>query len=76
LDLPLRCVEQIDFLLVSGSLKDRLVGAGVVRRGMYDLEGLTTAAGRTIDIKKQYHTVPHWQCGLRSWWGRAEFNIR
>jgi endonuclease/exonuclease/phosphatase family metal-dependent hydrolase len=69
--------EQIDFLLVSRPLKDRLVGAGVVRRGIYDLEVLTTAAGGTIDIEKQYDTVTHWTNAASDhgavW---AEFNIR
>jgi endonuclease/exonuclease/phosphatase family metal-dependent hydrolase len=52
--------EQIDFLLVSRPLKDRLIQAGVVRRGIYDLEALTTAAGGTVDIEKQYDAVTSW----------------
>ena len=54
-----RSFEQIDYLLVSKPLKDRFVEAGVERRGMYDLEGLTTA-DPDVDNEKEFSTVSHW----------------
>jgi hypothetical protein len=68
--------EQIDFLLVSRPLKDRMVRAGVVRQGIYDLEALTTAAGGTVGIEKEYDAVTSWTNAASDhgvvW---AEFNI-
>lgn len=52
--------EQIDYLLVSRPLRDRMKEAGVVRRGIYDLEALTTAASGAVDVEKEYETVTHW----------------
>jgi len=52
--------EQIDFILVSQPLKDRLRKAGVERRGMYRLKKLTTASNGLVDVENEYDTVTHW----------------
>ena len=54
-----RSFEQIDYLLVSKPLKDNFIKAGVERRGMYNLNKLTTS-DPTIDNETQYSTVTHW----------------
>jgi endonuclease/exonuclease/phosphatase family metal-dependent hydrolase len=68
--------EQIDFLLVSEPLKDKLVKAGVVRQGIYNLKAITEKAGGTVDIETEYPTVTNWTDAASDhgavW---AEFNI-
>ena len=54
-----RSFEQIDYLLVSKPLKDRLIEAGVQRKGMYNLKHLT-ASDDAVDTESQYDTVTHW----------------
>ncbi len=54
--------EQIDYLLVSKPLKDRFRGAGVERRGMYNLKNLTSSAP-TIPTETQFSSVTHWTNG-------------
>jgi endonuclease/exonuclease/phosphatase family metal-dependent hydrolase len=51
--------EQIDYILVSTPLKQRFLEAGVERRGIYELNTLTTASG-VVDIETEYPTVTHW----------------
>lgn len=51
--------EQIDYILVSKPLKDRLIKAGVQRKGLYNLKKLT-ASDNTIENETQYNTVTHW----------------
>lgn len=53
-------IEQIDFVLVSKALHERLSDAGVERRGMFKLEKLTTGSNGLVDIEKEYDTVTHW----------------
>jgi endonuclease/exonuclease/phosphatase family metal-dependent hydrolase len=53
-------VEQIDFLLVSEPLKDAFRKAGVERRGIYDLERITSKAKGGVGVEKQYPTVGHY----------------
>lgn len=52
--------EQIDYLLVSKPLRDALVKAGVERRGMYQLEKLTTGATGLVEVQEEFDTVTHW----------------
>jgi endonuclease/exonuclease/phosphatase family metal-dependent hydrolase len=49
--------EQIDFILVSKALKGKFRKAGVERRGMFELEKLTTASGGLVEIEKEYDSV-------------------
>ena len=68
--------EQIDFILVSKPLKDKFIKAGVERRGIYDLENLTSNSGNSVDVEKQYDKVTHWTNAASDhgavW---AEFNL-
>jgi endonuclease/exonuclease/phosphatase family metal-dependent hydrolase len=52
--------EQIDYLLVSKPLKDRLRQAGVERRGMDKLKGLTEGSNGGVEVETQYNSVTHW----------------
>jgi endonuclease/exonuclease/phosphatase family metal-dependent hydrolase len=52
--------EQIDFILVSKPLRDRLRQAGVERRGIHNLKKLTTSSNGLVDIEEEYDTVTHW----------------
>jgi endonuclease/exonuclease/phosphatase family metal-dependent hydrolase len=52
--------EQIDFVLVSKPLRDMFKKAGVERRGIYDLNRLTTSAQGLVDVETQYDTVTSW----------------
>jgi endonuclease/exonuclease/phosphatase family metal-dependent hydrolase len=52
--------EQIDFVLVSKPLKDRFRGAGVERRGIYNLRKLTTSSHGLVDVEREYSKVTHW----------------
>ncbi len=52
--------EQIDFVLVSKPLKDRFRKAGVIRKGIYDLNNLTTVAGGQVPAEVEYPKVTHW----------------
>jgi endonuclease/exonuclease/phosphatase family metal-dependent hydrolase len=49
--------EQIDFLLASKPLKERLVKSGVERRGIVSLKKMTTSAKGLVDIETEYDTV-------------------
>lgn len=51
--------EQIDYLLVSTPLKHRFAAAGVERRGIFDLNLLTSASG-VVDVETEYETVTSW----------------
>lgn len=51
--------EQIDYVLVSKPLKEKFIKAGVERRGMYDLDGLTSG-NPDIDDETQFDSVTHW----------------
>lgn len=68
--------EQIDYVLVSEALKGQFHEAGVWRRGMHELEKLTTSSGGTVDVEKEYATVTHWTNAASDhgavW---AEFNL-
>jgi endonuclease/exonuclease/phosphatase family metal-dependent hydrolase len=68
--------EQIDYLLVSKPLKQRLVSAGVERRGIHRLKALTENAGNGIPVETEYDTVTHWTNAASDhgavW---AEFNL-
>jgi endonuclease/exonuclease/phosphatase family metal-dependent hydrolase len=52
--------EQIDFLLVSEPLKEKLAKAGVVRRGICDLKAITEETDGAVEVETQYPTVTHW----------------
>jgi endonuclease/exonuclease/phosphatase family metal-dependent hydrolase len=52
--------EQIDFILVSEPLKQRILNAGVWRRGIYNLKKMTSASNGQVDIEDEYDTVTHW----------------
>lgn len=52
--------EQIDFMLVSRALKDRLQKAGVERRGIFGLQKMTSAYKGSVDVEKEYDTVTRW----------------
>jgi endonuclease/exonuclease/phosphatase family metal-dependent hydrolase len=52
--------EQIDFILVSKPLKTRFLEAGVNRRGIYQLEKLTSSANGLVDVEKEYDDVKAW----------------
>ncbi len=55
--------NQIDYLLVSQPLKNALVAAGVERRGIYNLNKLTTESQGTqhqVAIETEFDTVTHW----------------
>ncbi|MBD3413633.1 MAG: endonuclease/exonuclease/phosphatase family protein [Candidatus Aminicenantes bacterium] len=52
--------EQIDYILVSKPLKDRLNDAGVERRGIHKLKTLTTSSNGLVDVEKEYDSVTHW----------------
>lgn len=52
--------EQIDFILVSKPLKNRLSKAGVLRKGMYELKKLTTSSNGVVPVEKEYKKVTHW----------------
>lgn len=54
-----RSFEQIDYVLVSRPLRDVFREAGVERRGIYELEDLTTA-DPDVDDEVEYDTVTHW----------------
>jgi endonuclease/exonuclease/phosphatase family metal-dependent hydrolase len=47
--------NKIDYLLVSEALADRITGAGIERRGMFDLEKLT--GGK----EKSFKGIDHWK---------------
>lgn len=49
--------EQIDFLLVSQPLKEMFSKAGVVRKGIFGLNRLTTASGGDVQIESEYPTL-------------------
>ena len=55
--------NQIDYLLVSEPLKKKFVGAGVERRGIYDLNGLTTKYSSKVAIETEFPSVTHWTNG-------------
>lgn len=52
--------EQIDFILISRSLKDRFSKSGVERRGIFNLKKLTTESEGEVDVEEQYDTVTSW----------------
>ena len=52
--------EQIDYLLVSRPLRNALEGAGVIRRGIYNLEQLTGTPNSGVATETEYDTVTHW----------------
>lgn len=52
--------NQIDYLLVSEPLKKAFVKAGVERRGIYNLEGLTSKQPPKVAVEKEFPEVTHW----------------
>ncbi len=52
--------EQIDYLLVSKPLQERLRQAGVERRGLYRLKKLTSGSGGAVETEEEFDTVTHW----------------
>ena len=54
-----RSFEQIDYVLVSKPLKERMVKAGVFRKGIYNLKNLTEG-DPDIPNETQYSTVRTW----------------
>lgn len=68
--------EQIDFVLVSKALKDNFKAAGVERRGIYNLEKLTSSSNGLVDVEKEYSSVTRWTNAASDhgavW---AEFNL-
>jgi len=52
--------EQIDYLLISKPLKQRLIKAGVARKGMPNLHKLTTD-NPSVQTEKEYPTVTSWR---------------
>ncbi|MEM7469614.1 MAG: endonuclease/exonuclease/phosphatase family protein [Pseudomonadota bacterium] len=57
-----RDFEQIDYLLVSRPLRDRLTDAGVYRKGMYRLHALTSKDDDVI-TERELSSVTHWTNG-------------
>ncbi len=54
-----RDFEQIDYVLVSKPLKEAFLRAGVERRGMYNLKGLTESEP-LVGNETQFKSVTHW----------------
>lgn len=52
--------DQIDHVLVSKPLKEKFKKAGVERRGIYDLKGLTERTNGRIPVEVEFDTVHHW----------------
>jgi endonuclease/exonuclease/phosphatase family metal-dependent hydrolase len=52
--------EQIDFVLVSKPLIERLQKAGVERRGIYGLKKRTNESNGLVDVEEEYDSVTHW----------------
>lgn len=53
--------EQIDYLLVSAPLKERLADAGVERRGIYRLNSLTSGSQGAVPVEQEFSSVTSWK---------------
>lgn len=55
-----KAFNQIDYILVSKPLKTCFVKAGVERRGIANLNQLTSSTGGRIPVETEFDTVTHW----------------
>lgn len=56
--------EQIDYILISDALKKRFKGAGVERRGIFNIEKYTNGAVKPFDTVKKYSDSASDHCAV------------